>query len=210
MPTPHQILGEPVSMLFVADGKEMQLIGFNRQIIAPTLELPYRYAGAVGNVKLPDAAAQTFCDAAKKLTTAMCLRGVNSLDAVLNGNALNILELNPRLSASFELYPNIWNAHIQGCNGKLIVLPRFASSRTKVTIFADAEVEIENNFAWPSWVADIPSNASIDGDSAPRNILIQKDAPICTVLAEAETADLAFIQVMQRAKQLKEMMSWIN
>jgi len=195
----QEIVGEPVSMLFVANGKVSQLIGFNRQLVAPTIVLPYRYAGAVGSVKLPDSVVEAFCNAAKKLTNAMGLVGINSLDAVLCDEKLSILELNPRLSASFELYPNLWDVHLQACNGILTGLHINNASRAKMTIFADKDIEIDIDFAWPNWTADLPNQ-----DLARNRIL--KDAPICSVLAEAETAELAFINLLERAKQLREMM----
>ncbi len=194
-----EIIGEPVSMLFVANGKETQLVGFNRQLVAPTIGLPYRYAGAVGSLQLPDSVVKAFCNAAKKLTNAMGLLGINSLDAVLHDETLSILELNPRLSASFELYPNLWDVHLQACNGILTSLPISNSTHAKLTIFADEDIVIDRGFAWPNWTADLPNQ-----DLARNRIL--KDTPICTVLAEAETAELAYINLLERAKQLREMM----
>lgn len=196
-----EIIGEPVSMLFLANGKEIQLIGFNRQLIAPTPTLPYRYAGAIGGVILQDSVEQAFCNAAKLLTKELGLIGINSLDAVLCGETLSILELNPRLSASFELYPNMWDAHIKACYGELIALPRINTVRAKMTIFADTNIEIAENLAWPDWVVDLPSM-----DLLANKIEIQSGAPICTVLAEEETAELAHIKLLERAKQLREMM----
>jgi uncharacterized protein len=197
----QEVAGEPVSMLFVADGKEMQTIGFNRQLVAPTPQLPYRFAGAVGGVKLPDAVEKVFFEAARKLTTALGLRGICSLDAVLDGEMLSILELNPRLSASFELYPNLMTAHVQGCAGNLTQLPVFATSKAQLILYADDALELPLDFAWPAWAIDIPT-----ADQASKSIVIEKNAPICSVRAEATTAELAFIQVIQRAKILREMM----
>jgi uncharacterized protein len=191
----QEIIGKPVSMLFVANGKEIQIIGFNQQLIAPTLQLPYRYAGAVGSVKLPDSVMEVFCSAAEQLTNEMGLLGINSLDAVLREETLFILELNPRLSATFELYPNLWDVHLQACNGIMTSLPKYNASRAKMTIFADADMEVKTDFAWPNWTVDLPSQ-----DLASNRIL--KDAPICTVLGEAETAELAYVNLLERTKQL--------
>jgi uncharacterized protein len=197
----EEIIGDPVSMLFLANGKEIQLIGFNRQLISPTPTLPYRYAGAIGGVKLQDSVEQAFCNAAKLLTKELGLLGINSLDAVLCGETLSVLELNPRLSASFELYPKMWDAHIKACYGELIACPRINTARAKKTIFADTNIEIAENFAWPDWVADVPTM-----DLLGNKIEIESGSPICTLLAEADTAELAHIKLVERAKQLREMM----
>jgi uncharacterized protein len=197
----REVVGEPVSMLFVANGKEAQIIGFNRQLVAPTPELPYRFVGAVSGVKLPDTVEKVFCEAAPRLTAALGLRGICSLDAVLEDETLSMLELNPRLSASFELYPNLMSAHVQGCVGNLTQLPVLATSKAQLILYADNALVLPLDFAWPAWVIDIPP-----ADQASNNIVIEKNTPICSVRAEAATAELAFSQVMQRAKILKEMM----
>jgi predicted ATP-grasp superfamily ATP-dependent carboligase len=197
----QEVYGESISMLFVANGKEMQTIGFNQQLVAPTPELPYRFAGAVGGVKLSDGIEKVFSGAATKLTTALGLRGICSLDAVLEGETLWILELNPRLSATFDLYPRLFVAHMQGCKGELAELQQYKSSCAQLILYADETLVLPLNFAWPAWVIDIPPT-----DQVSNNIMIEKNAPICSVHAQAETAELAFAQVKQRAEILKEMM----
>lgn len=196
-----KMAGKPVSMLFVADGKTAQLIGFNRQFVAPTADMTYRFAGAVGGIDLPAQAQQQFCHAAQQLTAALGLRGINSLDAILDGETLWILELNPRLSATFHLYPNLFTAHMQGCAGDLTGFSlQQAPAKAQLILYADEAVEIPFSFAWPDWAADIPSAA----ESA-SSVKIAQNDPICTVLAEAENADSAYTSVLQKAQKLREM-----
>lgn len=196
-----KMAGKPVSMLFVADGKTAQLIGFNQQFVAPTADMPYRFAGAVGGVDLPGQAQQAFERAAQQLTVALGLRGINSLDAILDGETLWILELNPRLSATFHLYPNLFTAHMQGCAGDLTGFSRQRTLvKAQLILYADDAAEIPIDFAWPDWVADIPS--AVDKASS---VKIAQNDPICTVLAEAENADSAYASVLQKAQKLREM-----
>ncbi len=201
----REVIGEPVSMLFVADGKEMQSIGFNRQLVAPAPELPYRFAGAVSGVQLPLAVEQVFCESARKLTVELGLRGICSLDGVLDGETLWVLELNPRLSATFDLYqnahPNLFEAHMQGCKGELPEVQQYKSSCAQVILYADDALVLPLDFAWPAWAINIPPVEEFSS-----RVEIKNNAPICSVRAEAETAELAFAQVMQSAKKLKEMM----
>ncbi len=198
----HKIDGKPISMLFVADGKTAYLIGFNEQFVAPTIHMPYRFAGAVGGVVLQDSVQQQFCHAAQQLTIALSLRGICSLDAILEDETLWILELNPRLSATFQLYPNLLPLHLKGCAGDLSSFePQQHSSNAQLIIYADDELEIPHNFAWPDWAADITAV-----ESSESSLKICQDAPICSVLAEAENAEKAHALVLQRAKTLREMM----
>jgi uncharacterized protein len=198
----HKVVGTPVSMLFVADGKTVKTIGFNQQFIAPTIEMPYRFAGAVGNIALQPNIHKAFEHAAQQLTSALKLRGLNNLDAVLenegcDGEKLWILELNPRLSASFNLYENLFKLHLRACAGDLVDFKLQHSSKSHLILYADEALEIPANFAWPNWAVDIPSTESAK---------IALDEPICSVFAEAQTAEAASNLVQQRAEKLRGML----
>ena len=189
----RKIDGKPISMLFVAEGKTVQLIGFNEQFIAPTIDMPYRFAGAVGNIALQANIQALFQQAAQKLTHALNLHGICSLDAILEGDKLWILELNPRLSATFNLYPNLLPVHIQGCAGDLKTFERQQDiSNAQLIVYADEIVCVPKDKKWPAWVADIP----------PPNSVIAVGMPICTVLATADNAQAATQMVLERARSL--------
>ncbi len=194
--------GKPISMLFVADGNIAQTIGFNQQLIAPTDAMPFRFAGAVSNIALQPNIYKDFEYAAQQLTRALNLRGINSLDAMLDGDALWMLELNPRVSATFELYENLLPRHLQGCAGSLEEsLPQRKTSKAQLILYANEAVNIPANFVWPHWAADIPALAV--GESS---ISMVKNMPICSVFAQAESAEVAQSVVQQRVEALKEML----
>ena len=197
----RKIEGVPVSMLFVADGTTPQLIGFNEQLIAPTAEMSYRFAGAVSHYPLPQAAQQAFETVAQQLTKKLALRGCNSLDAVFDGENVWILELNPRLSTTFHLYPNLLQAHLQGCAGNLVALQIFKNVYAHWILYAEQAIEIFADFTWPIWVTDIPKL-----EAGASSVKFVQDAPICTVLAHAENAETAKELVLQRAEILRKML----
>ncbi len=198
----RKVEGVAVSLLFVADGKVARTIGFNQQFSAPTTEMPYRFAGAVSNVVLLQQAQQQFIEAAEKLTAALGLRGMNSLDAVLEDEQLWILELNPRLSATFNLYPNLLPAHMQATIGELkepsneLDLAKVSTSKAELIVYADQALNIPVDFSWPEWVADIPNFEN-------ESVSIAKNEPICSVFAEARDASAAQQLVLQKTKILK-------
>jgi uncharacterized protein len=206
-----KLVGMSISMLFVADGNTAHLIGFNRQLAAPAKNLPYRFAGAVGNVALQPNIQEVFERSAQKLTSALGLRGVCSLDAVVgddsvSGENVSVLELNPRLSATFHLYENLLPLHIKTCAGGLgRVLPSANTSNAQCILYADEALTISKNFAWPGWVVDIPTAQSHDSDIK-TNAKISQHMPICSVLANADNAETAHVLVLQRAQQLTEML----
>jgi len=195
----QKIEGVPVSLLFVADGKSAQTVGFNQQLLAPTASMPYRYGGAVSQYLLPHASRQLFESAAQKLTQSLSLRGCNSLDAIFDGQDLWVLELNPRLSASFLLYPNLMTAHLQACAGSLPKLPIYNSAMAHSVLYAENEMVISADFVWPVDAMDIPS--AIAGQC---NVKIAQDMPVCTISAEAETAESAHIFALEQANKLRQ------
>ena len=193
----QKIEGTPVSLLFVADGKSAQTVGFNLQLLAPTAKMPYRYGGAVSQFPLPHSARQVFESAAQKLTQALGLRGCNSLDAVFDGQDLWVLELNPRLSASFHLYTNLMPAHLQGCMGSLPRLPTSNHAVAHCVLYAEKEMVISADFAWPAEAMDIPSMVLGEG-----SVKIAQNMPICTICSEAKTAEIAHTIALNQANKL--------
>ncbi len=192
--------GEPVSMLFIADGERIQPIGFNRQWVAPTESQPFRYGGIVGHADLPQAVQQQFIHAATRLTHAVGLRGLNSIDGVMHENAVSILEVNPRLSSTFDLYQPangaLFDLHVRACQGDMPEIPHWPRrSKARRVMYASQDCCFAQDFVWPDWVADIPVV-----DSA-----IKQNNPICTILADADNAQAAKDLVNSRAAVLAQM-----
>jgi predicted ATP-grasp superfamily ATP-dependent carboligase len=195
--------GTPTSMLFVADGNTAHLIGFNQQLVAPSKSLPYRFAGAVGNVALQPNIHKEFEHAAQKLTSALHLCGICSLDAIIDGEDVWVLELNPRLSATFNLYENLLPLHLQGCAGHLPNMSvKTNISHAQLILYAEVVLGIPKNFAWPIWAVDIPT---VESDTS--GVKIDQHMPICSVLASAESAELAQTLLLLRAEKLTEMLN---
>lgn len=191
----QEIQGIPVSLLFAADGMSVREIGFNQQWLAPTSLMPYRYGGAVSNADLLPAIRQQLLEAAQKLTSAVGLRGLNSLDAIMSGEQLWVLELNPRLTATFDLYPcengGLFELHVQASAGNLDHWQLGLKSRAHYILYAPENISLPEMFDWPAWAADIPAAGHIKAGE-----------PVCTVIAEGDTADEAVLLMAERAKLL--------
>ena len=116
----RRMAGRPVSATFIANGRQAVLLGFNQQRVQALPGRPYAFAGVVGPVDLPAAAAGQMQRALAVLVAEFSLRGLGSLDALLDGDDLYLLELNPRPPASLSLYPrcgalSLIDAHLQAC-----------------------------------------------------------------------------------------------
>ena len=193
--------GTPISMLFAANGIEIKVIGFNQQWVAPIAGKPYRYGGIVGNANLPVAIKQSLQEAAKKITMAFGLRGLNSLDVIWQSGQYWVLEINPRLSSTLDLYQskgsNLFTLHVQAVSGDLSRFPVISSrSKARNVLYAAQDVVIPENLVWPDWVADIPMALTE----------IPQHQPICTVLAEADIAVEAQALVVERLDQLSALL----
>lgn len=192
----QKMQGLPVSLLFYANGKAVCKIGFNRLLTRDCIEYPFQYAGAVSRFSMPDHAADILLDAAQKLTDYYQLEGINSLDAILINDGVMVLELNPRLSASANLYPGMPLIRMQlGLQADDFFSGDFGGqpSCSEMILFADKDIVIPENMSFPAWVADIP----VAGQTIP------KHNPVCSVQAHADTHEAAYGLLIERFNQLK-------
>jgi predicted ATP-grasp superfamily ATP-dependent carboligase len=193
----QELQGIPVSLLFAADGKSVRQVGFNQQWLAPTSLMPYRYGGAVSQADIPKQVKQQLLESARKITSAVGLRGINSLDAIMSGEHLWVLELNPRLTSTLDLYPSLspklFDLHVQAVKGELVDFPVSGlKAKAHYIVYAPENMTVPEISTWPDWVADISQPAT----------RIKAGEPVCTVTAEGDTADEAVGLMAQRVKQL--------
>src|SRR5207342_2359036 len=79
------------------------VLGFNAQSIAAIGSAPYCYVGA-STCAVPSALASAMQARLDRLVRVTGLRGLNGLDFMLDGAEVCALEVNPRPTATFELY----------------------------------------------------------------------------------------------------------
>jgi len=193
--------GTPISMLFAANGSEVKVIGFNHQWVSPVEGKPYRYGGIVGNANLPLGIKKALQETAEKITATFGLRGLNSLDVIWQDMQFWVLEINPRLSSTLDLYQsretNLFELHVRAVNGDLSHFPEIpAHSKARNVLYAKQDLVISENLVWPEWTADIPTAQT----------KISQHQPICTVLADANTASDAQDLVFERVEQLSALL----
>lgn len=198
----REMHGSTVSLLFVADGQQAKAIGYNQQWISASAAMPYRYGGAVSHAELPEAIKRQLLQAAQRLTSAVGLRGINSIDAIMDGERAWLLEINPRLSATFDLYRalpgqvSLFDLHLAACGGSLADMPQLeAQARAHHIVYALDELRLPEDIEWPAWVSDLPLPGAT----------IAADEPICTILAEGETAEAAQRSLLERAHELQNL-----
>jgi len=175
--------GRAVSALFVANGRNARVLGFSEQWTAPAPRKPWRYGGAVRPVSLSGAAVAAMEHAVARATKAFGLRGLASADFVLAENQPQLLEINPRPGATLDIFAGavkpLLNLHLDAVlNGKLPWKTlMFEGAAASGVLHAPATVIVPRNMKWPLWSADLPKPGE----------RIDKQRPICTVLARAGT-----------------------
>lgn len=109
--------GQPMSATFIADGTRALLLGINELIVRPFGAHPYVYGGCIGPVAAPPELARRADHAVQALSAEFGLRGWCSLDFMRDGDAIAVLEVNPRPPASLALYAQLGliDAQLQAC-----------------------------------------------------------------------------------------------
>ena len=202
-------LGMAISCLFVATESGVDVVGFNELWVDVNDDAPFRYGGAVSHAELSEQVKERLTNYVAKLSQSMGLVGINSCDAICDGDEVYLLEVNPRLSATMDLY---LGDHPGDCYsdgllmGKHIAASQYKryeygiklkditqTSRAHQVLYAEHAMGLKDGIIWPEWVCDVPVPGS--GFSV--------GMPVCTVIAEAETASLAKVIVNERTLALK-------
>jgi uncharacterized protein len=196
----RRVRGRPLSALFVADGSGAHVLGFSEQWAAATETAPFRYGGCAGPVSPPPAVAEAITVACRSIARAAGLVGLNSLDLLVEGNGLHIIEVNPRPGATLDLFDGatdgaLWRSHLAGVARQLSP-PRATpgAARAAAVVYAPWDMTTPKGLSWPRWTAD----------RGPGGTPVRRGDPICTVTAAAATVAAARASVEQRAARLLE------
>lgn len=176
----RRLPGPPLSALFLADGRNARILGFNTLWTVSHFGRPFLFVGAINRAGLSPEQREQVRDHVAKLVRALGLVGLGSLDFMADGEICRVLEINPRPSATLGLYDPDFPAgllaqHIQACRGRLDDAgPAEGPVRAFATLFAPETLAIPESMAWPEWCADRPVPGSI----------VEAGQPLCTVEAE--------------------------
>ncbi|WP_181706930.1 ATP-grasp domain-containing protein [Chthonobacter rhizosphaerae] len=107
IPTGHvamaRVSGRPVSAAVLADGRDAAVVAFTDQWASPAPGAPFRFAGVLGPVGVPPPVDAAVRAAASALAARFGLKGLLSLDLMVDGRSWWLLEINPRPGASLDV-----------------------------------------------------------------------------------------------------------
>lgn len=198
----EEVPGIAGSLLFLADGCTAAPVAVTRQLVgeAEFGAAGYAWSGNLtGDDVLPRQAevAESALAAAEALTREFGLRGLNGLDFMARGGLAVVIEVNPRWTGSAELAERargvpLFPAHARAVAGELAPLPAMAPGVFgKAVIYARSAWTARDTDAWvrDQHVCDVPAAGTT----------IPAGAPICTVLAHADTPERCLEALRERA-----------
>lgn len=191
----RRVEGRLVSSLFLANGHDARMVGFNEQWVhSGSSTFPFAYAGACSNPHLDPGQQAQMEEIVKAVTRAFGLRGLNGIDFIVAGQTPYVIDVNPRPTATLELHDRagqegLFAAHVRACGGDLgRARPPSAGSRAHAVVYTRSRLLVTEDFRWPAWCSDIPQGAAMMGSSQ----------PACMVHAAGDTADAAIRAAMFR------------
>ena len=192
--------GRTLSVLFAADGRGAQVIGFNEQWTAGVRHCaPYCYGGAVSQAPLPQRTRRRISGLLDDLVHAAGLVGLNGLDFILAGETPLVLEINPRPTATIDLYDadiegGMLALHLRACRGELPEASAAGVARAHAIVYAAVTLRVPLGIEWPEWCTDLPEGGS----------LVPMGAPVCSVHAHAATGAQAREVVLARRRRMED------
>jgi predicted ATP-grasp superfamily ATP-dependent carboligase len=174
-----KLTGRSLSVVFLADTLHATIVGLNEIWTVDPGNDDFRYSGAATHPDVPEAVTRALEDMVCILVRGLGLQGLCGMDVILDENdQCHVLEINPRPPATFELHQkqqNLYEAHIQACQGKLT---RYTTAppllRAHQVWYADRDFIVPDT-SWPDWISDRPRSGRT----------LRTGAPICVVHAEA-------------------------
>lgn len=207
----RELAGTPMSLTFLADGRHAALLGLNRQLLAPTPEQPWRFGGVIGPLPLTTVRLAELAGWLDALAFQFHLQGLCSLDLLDTPGGWQLLEVNPRWSASAALYGpdgGLVQAHLDACTGSLpdpAALARLRGARVRGSAIAYARTALP--FDAPRWQRLLDAAQALDLHDLPAAPLtVAAGEPLCTLCAHAPTEAAVATTLAQRHAALADLL----
>ncbi len=190
--------GVNFSITFLANKEEIMELGFNTQWSEKLSDsMPYAYSGAINYVKLNESIKETALQYAQVIAKEFKLVGLNSIDFICAANRVYVLEVNPRIPATYELYETrygeLMKDHIEVCKNKILpTAKRQPLLRAHAIIYAPTDINVSENMSWPLWAADRPHALEV----------VKKNEPVCSIFAGGQNSAQVYEMIKTRKQSI--------
>jgi methenyltetrahydromethanopterin cyclohydrolase len=188
------------SIIFLANGKDCQAIGYNRQWqIALNNRDEFIFAGLINHACLTSCQKDLVTDWVAALVPEYELIGLNSLDFIMSEDGIYLMEVNPRPTAAMQLYGSgLLALHITACQGKLTHQPKQTSGYCAYeVIYAKEEIKVPDEMAWPDYAMDLPRGGSI----------INPGQPICSMIMRGKGPEAILSGLKKQEQALRHLLT---
>ena len=183
-----QLPGTAVSFSFFADGRNVIPLGYSKPVTTKQSNLPFVFCGLDGPIELNDSIDQEALRISKLIVQKFKLRGFNGIDFLVSDKAVLLVDLNPRITASFEVLQESHNfcffeKHIhltRDTPGNTHILENFPAKQKKIIsgfriIYAESDFYMnehcQESFFKNKFLINIPN----------RKYFFKKYEPVCSV-----------------------------
>jgi predicted ATP-grasp superfamily ATP-dependent carboligase len=175
--------GVPGSVLFLANGCQSHIIGFNTQWCRRADDRQvFLFSGVINHSPLNKFQQQTVAEWLDLLVSELGLIGLNSLDFIVQGDSVLVVEINPRPSASMQLYDmgGLMAAHIDSLAGLIQGRSyRFDGFCAYQVVFAGQDLVVPDAICWPDQAVDLPGPG----------LHIKQGLPLCSLIVRNSTVE---------------------
>ena len=202
-----RVQGQPGSALFLADGKRARLLGITDQIDElEGLSAPgFAYRGNILRNDVLPSGTERVTELCDLLVRSYGLLGLNGIDFIWSGAEPVALEINPRWTASAELWEQATGQSLVPFHLEAVVHRQLPESLPTFTgVFGKAILYGVRPGVWrfaSGWRASGLRDVPHEGDP------VIPGRPVCTVLAAGADAAEVHQQLSTRAQEVRRM--WI-
>ncbi|MEM5382867.1 ATP-grasp domain-containing protein [Paraburkholderia phymatum] len=193
--------GLSMSALFIAARREASIVGYAEQLCVASGALPYVHAGSLGPIDLPARVTEQIGFAVRSIASRANLRGLHSLDFLLDGDDVSVLEVNARPSSTMALYErasrDAWPrgllaAHIDACLDDRLPAARTNTPMNTPMNAPSCRVAQQVVFAPEAFTATRRFSDALYVDPVCHDIpnagtRIEAGQPVCTVLVTGDS-----------------------
>ena len=208
------IQGISVSCTVISNGSETEIISVNRQLIGEKfLNVPkdFMYCGNIVPANIDKNAEKLISEISIRLSNELGLRGINGFDYVLKNNDPYLMEINPRIPGSIRvsessLKLNLLDLHLKSFDPdqwnnikKIIRDSKYDCFTTKFIVFSPKE--LHNDL-----IRQVNKINNVH-DKNPIDVTISKDAPLCSILFEADNYSKSYSGALKVVEEINRIIS---
>ena len=196
------IPGKTYSVSFITTKNKSHILGFNQLfIIKDNIEYPYLHAGAI-TLGLKNSNYQNFKKWINNISDTYNIKGYCSIDFKIYGNKVFILDINPRLSASYRMYTRKYNnlmkyhCDLTDVNLKINNYKYYSY----IFLYAKNELQVDKSINNIKDISDRPQIGEI----------IKKNMPILTLNITSHNKDNLLKKIKNRIKSAMKIIDCYN